>query len=339
VFAFDGMSFSNHKELVMFRILGSRKRSFTLIELLVVIAIIAILIGLLLPAVQKVREAAARAQCQNNLKQMSLASVNASDTHQGLMVPGDGLYPNPFAAPYNGYGASFIHLLPYIEQQNLYNALLRPYDTSTQNGGGSNPTYDGFWFYLTGNIKVYICPSDPLNTPMEYPSSMPGGGSFSAISYSANAQVFQWSGGYQWQPYKRYPSSITDGTSNTVFFSEVMLNCQCQNAPPNQCDYGGGDGWWNVQEFATGWISPTNWYPLFSPQPVSTCGGQCPAGGCHTAGAITVGNNGAPSSYHTGGINVSMGDGSVRFVPQGISLNTWLYALTPANGDILGPDW
>ena len=104
---------------------------FTLIELLVVIAIIAILIGLLLPAVQKVREAAARAQCQNNLKQLGVAVQNCSDTNQGKMPPGVGAYPN-FQGdqriltnnnPSATYGGMLCYLLPYIEQQNLYNAL------------------------------------------------------------------------------------------------------------------------------------------------------------------------------------------------------------------------
>src|SRR5579884_3404495 len=98
-----------------------RVRAFTLIELLVVIAIIAILIGLLLPAVQKVREAANRAQCQNNLKQISLATVNSADTHQGLLPPGDGLYPIPFPSPNNSYASIFFHILPFLEQQNSYN--------------------------------------------------------------------------------------------------------------------------------------------------------------------------------------------------------------------------
>src|SRR6266540_2182588 len=101
-----------------------RHRSgFTLIELLVVIAIIAILIGLLLPAVQKVREAAARMQCANNLKQLSLAVTNCADSNQGKIPPSIGLYPsdgNP--AEGNGDGGIFLFLLPYIEQGNLYKA-------------------------------------------------------------------------------------------------------------------------------------------------------------------------------------------------------------------------
>src|SRR5713226_1112027 len=108
---------------------GSRGRAaFTLIELLVVIAIIAILIGLLVPAVQKVREAAARAQCTNNLKQMSLASANCADTNQQLLPPGDGLYPSTIPSANNSYASVFFHILPYIEQDNAYKATLQPND-------------------------------------------------------------------------------------------------------------------------------------------------------------------------------------------------------------------
>jgi prepilin-type N-terminal cleavage/methylation domain-containing protein len=165
-----------------------RWRGFTLIELLVVIAIIAILIGLLLPAVQKVREAAARAQCQNNLKQMSLATLNCADTHQGLMPPGSGLYPITSPSPYNAYGSAFFHILPYIEQQNAYNLTLHPTSPTGQNG--NNPSYEAFWGYFTGSIKTYVCPSDPSNPPQMYASAIPNMGPYNACSYAENEQVF-----------------------------------------------------------------------------------------------------------------------------------------------------
>jgi prepilin-type N-terminal cleavage/methylation domain-containing protein len=95
---------------------GLRRAAFTLIELLVVIAIIAILIGLLLPAVQKVREAAARAQCSNNLKQISLAVVNCADTNQSKLPPDIGLYPGAGPSAYLANGGLFVIILPYVEQ-------------------------------------------------------------------------------------------------------------------------------------------------------------------------------------------------------------------------------
>jgi prepilin-type N-terminal cleavage/methylation domain-containing protein len=177
--------------------LRCRRRAFTLIELLVVIAIIAVLIGLLLPAVQKIREAANRLKCQNNLKQISLAAHNYASAY-GVFPPGGLVSPNsrninadripwipvpPFAGPYTGV---LPFLLPYVEQDNIYKqidpALLQfnttagawayntpPYDSQTSGGYppydpanfvGGGPNYTGYPHIADAKIKTFVCPSD-----------------------------------------------------------------------------------------------------------------------------------------------------------------------------------
>ena len=281
-----------------------RGRGFTLIELLVVIAIIAILIGLLLPAVQKVREAAARAQCQNNLKQMSLGTVNCADTHAGSLPCANGLYPNPNQANYNSYATIFFQILPYIEQQNLYNSTLG------QDGTGQNGkflTYSPYWNHFPNGpvtVKTYVCPSDP--TAGTNPSWNYAG----AGSYGDNGQTFQ----FQWIGRSRYPASISDGTSNTIFFADKQAAC---NIPWYETGVTFAPQWWSNPG--------PQWYFVLQPMPIGNC----------NSGYIAH----QPSSWHTGGIEVGMGDGSVRLVAQGVSVSTWAAAITPAGGEVMGADW
>src|SRR5438105_4962885 len=128
---------------------GARRRAFTLIELLVVIAIIAILIGLLLPAVQKVREAAARTSCQNNLKQINLAAANYDATN-GYLPPG-------FSSANGSYMGSLAHLLPYIEQDNVYKQIPTTFFTS---GASPGVWWGGAWTAANNRIKPFLCPAD-----------------------------------------------------------------------------------------------------------------------------------------------------------------------------------
>jgi len=186
------------------RFLQKRWRGFTLIELLVVIAIIAILIGLLLPAVQKVREAAVRTQSSNNLKQMSLALHDCANFYNTRLPPAVGLFPignwnNPptWGAPAQ-HGTVFYFLLPYLEGDPIYK---------------STPT----WSWQTNAVvKVFIAPGDPTA-----PGSNQTWGDRGALTYAANLFVFGNQDGGQ----ARLPSTFTDGTSNTMVFIERY--CQC----------------------------------------------------------------------------------------------------------------
>jgi prepilin-type N-terminal cleavage/methylation domain-containing protein/prepilin-type processing-associated H-X9-DG protein len=312
------------------------RAGFTLIELLVVIAIIAVLIALLVPAIQKVREAAARAQCQNNLKQQALAVHNCHDVYRRLppatgWYPARGLAPLPTTLPAGytvpagsgAFGNVYFHILPYIEQGPAYQ--------STSDGRG-NFLWQNVPHYpsTTITIPIYLCPSDPSTGPggVIVLSAADGGGAWAAGSYSYNFQVFGNVPAQLWQGASSF-ASVTDGLSNTIFFTERYHGCWSVSS----WDWGGKD-----------WSNPAFAVPMWHPKGVAVSDAVGPASmfqvqppGPWTDNAAC--NQRVAQSPHTGGINAALGDGSVRFLNAGMDPNTWWAACTIAGGEVLGPDW
>jgi prepilin-type N-terminal cleavage/methylation domain-containing protein len=341
-------------------------RGFTLIELLVVIAIIAILIGLLLPAIQKVREAAQRVQCSNNIRQIALATVNCSDTHEGQLPPGLGLYPQRVGQPNNGEGGLLMHILPFIEQDNVYKATLTVTASWLTNGDDRNygqiytttwsdnpayalPTYTQWNPTLQNTlVKGYICPADPTATP-----GINNVWAQSVTSYAYNGNVFGIN--YQWgwgQGAYHYPGAIIDGTSNTVFFTEKEVQAYGSGsawAPDNGLNY--FPDWGPVINSVESGQMPTGPAAMFVVQPKlhgcettstpNNCGGPVQSNGLNLCQGPDgpCGDGRSAVSPHTAGINCGMGDGSVRFVNAAVSATTWWALLTPAAGDLPGNDW
>jgi prepilin-type N-terminal cleavage/methylation domain-containing protein len=301
------------------------RSGFTLIELLVVIAIIAVLVGLLLPAVQKVREAARRTQCQNNLKQIGLA-VHNFNSQYGKVPPAEGSPASPYAlgrptTPTGTTGTIFYYLLPFIEQNNLYTSAGVDPMKGTPPAGYSA-------------VPLFLCPADP---------SVPSGGdnfrldNFASCCYAANVLVFD----------LKAPRGIdlacgNNGTSNTVILAERYKNCKNIGQPAwawNTIDAPGKDQYASPTFGYLEWASKYGFSGAGYGNLVAIQNGfqvaPAPQGPVPGPGCNPVQTQGG----HTAIMQVCLGDGSVRGVASGVSLNTWTQACNPYNSAPLGADW
>jgi prepilin-type N-terminal cleavage/methylation domain-containing protein len=314
--------------------------AFTLIELLVVIAIIAVLLALLLPAVQKVRQAAARTQCSNRMRQLGIAAHHCHDT-AGSLPPALGWYPSPGPSPGSGWGELFLHLMPYLEQGNLYNstATTGP-NPFRENPGPNQPYYSGAAgvdtpdFIGARTLTAYLCPADPSVPSGPYTDVLfqrRWGVSSYAGNFLAFAQVDSNYNIISYQASSRIPASFPDGTSNTILFAERYAVCESTALSlPRACLW----DWWEDWSVLPG----HDYYPYIALKtingdnigPTSIFQVQPAPGNCDASRA---------STGHTGGMQTCLADASVRTLSPGMSGATWWAACTPAGGETVGPDW
>jgi prepilin-type N-terminal cleavage/methylation domain-containing protein/prepilin-type processing-associated H-X9-DG protein len=347
-----------------------KRYAFTLIELLVVIAIIGVLIALLLPAVQKVREAANRAKCANNLKQMGLA-VHNYESAFGTLPPGAGPLPTHDMDWANDSRASVQALiLPYIEQSNKYNQFDFTYEINNDAHNLQARSQD---------IAIYLCPSDPSTAAFEVEPGAPappgrsnyfgnvGANAYSGNLDSATAGLFNFESNYKvhlknGQLISVRIADIIDGTSNTAMFAEVKRSNAAtfdkprvdlwdaiefrfspfgsppaDLVPPMTCNNPMGNALrYTGLKYYRNLMTTSVYTHTMTP---NSTGGDCidltprnspPPG---DGGAAYLAAHIAARSYHNGGVNVCFADGSVRFIQDGIDLTTWRALGTRSGGE------
>ena len=259
-----------------------RRGAFTLIELLVVIAIIAILIGLLLPAVQKIREAANRMKCSNNLKQIGLACHNYNDTYNQLPT---GWVTSTTTKPSPGWAWATI-ILPFMEQDNLFKQLNPNLDPVTPNGPPAPTAVNG----LQARVPNYRCPSDGSANGNDINNLL---NNYARCNYVINREVV--GPDVNNNPAPMSVATIPDGTSNTILVGERdsirNIAATWVRASATSASFEGRPG-----------IKLNKSYPGTPPPPTGT-------GSCERLGF---------TSQHSGGCNFLLGDGSVRFIRDSI---------------------
>jgi prepilin-type N-terminal cleavage/methylation domain-containing protein len=294
------------------------RNGFTLLELLVVLTLVGVLLGLLVPAVQKARASAAQVTCQNHLRQIGLGFHNAADVNAGQLPPGIGWYPQPTMQAGNGYGNGLFHLLPYVEASGLYQ-------------GASNGFFYDTYLYTPGvcdrKVDLFLCPADfsAGSGVLEGPSGLWGAG-----SYAGNAQVFAKvdSQGNFLDPQgaARLNSTFTDGAANTILMAEKYSSCT------NLVYLQGGVLW--AYAYTGQGVEPLHpafaisWRPssigtgsLFLTQPDPT---DCDPTLASTSHPV---------------MPVVMADGSVHALPPGISGEVWWALCTPAGNEVIELPW
>jgi prepilin-type N-terminal cleavage/methylation domain-containing protein/prepilin-type processing-associated H-X9-DG protein len=300
-----------------------RAKGFTLIELLVVIAIIGVLIALLLPAVQKVREAANRMACASNLKQIGLAFHNYENAHGAFPCAYDA-FTHPTMPLGHAWGT---YLLPFLEQENLY----KKYDFAQSLAAPGNLAV------IQTPLKIMQCPSSP-NPNRTYTYNYMGADiSAAAGDYGVVSGIL----GNYWTNYVNTPTDsrdgilrnngytriaqITDGTSNTILLGEIAGRDELWRAGQliSGMSAGGGGGWgdWLNGEC---WINGSLFDGTGSTGP---CIVNCTNRRC--AGYY---------SFHPGGVNVLMADGSGRFIRDNINNKTLCYLVTKAGGEVIADE-
>ena len=304
---------------------------FTLIELLVVIAVIAILIALLLPAVQKVREAANRSTCQNNVKQISLAMHNLHDIYKALPPYNVG---SATAGPYAGLGGSSCSwasvLLQCIEQDALYRLGF---------GGGTTWTYTNNSVHLKPMPKTYICPSDGSNgsgTSAAQPSPplvagvMPGNyvANYLLLGNPSPTNLNNPCVDLRHARQPRIPADIPDGTTSTFMITEKYQLCT-GGASGNQS----GNLMYDSGDYAGSGTNMSRWGPGFAMESPWNDGTKFQSGVTYS-----VCNPAYANSPHTGVILMGMGDASVRMISNNIASTLWQYGCQPNDGVAINLD-